>query len=152
MSTAGRGAAQNSDESGTALVEFVWLAILLLVPIVYMLVAVFDVQRASYGVSAASKAAARAFLLAPDVDSGRDRAERAVSAALGDQRVDDGRLSIRCLPLNSACLTPGSSVRVVVAVSQQLPLMPDFLGERAGTVHVDSTHVEPYSKYRTARP
>jgi hypothetical protein len=46
-------------EDGTALVEVTWLALLLLLPLVYLLVAVFDVQRASYGVSAASAAATR---------------------------------------------------------------------------------------------
>ena len=43
-------------EDGTALVEVTWLALLLLVPLVYLLVAAFDVQRASFGVSAANAA------------------------------------------------------------------------------------------------
>ena len=61
---------------GTASVEFVWLTILLLVPFVYVLIAVFDTQRAAFGVSTASRAAARAFLQAPDVATGERRARR----------------------------------------------------------------------------
>ena len=53
-------------ESGTATVEFIWLTILLLIPFVYVLIAVFDTQRASYAVSAASRSAARAYLQAAD--------------------------------------------------------------------------------------
>lgn len=138
-------------ESGSALIEFVWLALLLLVPLVYMMVAVFDVQRAAYGVSSASKAAARAFLLAPDVATAHARAQRAASAALSDQRIGGAEVSISCLPQGADCLTPGSSVRVVVRTSQELPLMPKFLGERASSVDVDSSHVEQYSRYRQAR-
>ena len=37
-------------EGGTATVEFVWLTILLLAPFVYVLLAVFDTQRASFAV------------------------------------------------------------------------------------------------------
>ncbi len=62
------------SERGTATVEFVWLTILLLAPFVYVLIAVFDAQRASYAVSAASRSAARAYLVAPDAASAEQRA------------------------------------------------------------------------------
>ncbi len=139
------------SDHGTALIEFVWLAIVLLVPMVYILIAVFDLQRAAYGVSAASKSAARAFLLAPDEASARHRAEEAASLALEDQNVRAGAVSIVCTPSQSLCLTPGSSVRVVVRVTQKLPLTPTFLGDQIAAITVDSTHVEPYSRYRMAR-
>ena len=42
------------DESGSALVEVVWLGILLMVPLVYVMLSVFDVQRGAFGVSAAA--------------------------------------------------------------------------------------------------
>jgi len=47
-------------ERGTALVEFTWLGVLLLVPLVYVMLSVFEVQRGAYAVSAASRSAARA--------------------------------------------------------------------------------------------
>ena len=83
---------------GTASVEFVWLTILLLVPFVYILIAVFDTQRASYGVSTASRAAARAFLQSPDVATGERRARIAANVALDDQDLD-GELIPRPLPM-----------------------------------------------------
>jgi Flp pilus assembly protein TadG len=63
-----------ANEKGTATIEFIWLTLLLLVvSFVYILVAVFDTQRAAFGVSTASRSAARAFLQAPDAASGEQR-------------------------------------------------------------------------------
>ncbi|KRC66502.1 hypothetical protein ASE12_18045 [Aeromicrobium sp. Root236] len=138
-------------EEGTATVEFVWLSILLLVPFVYILVAVFDAQRASYGVSTASRSAARAFLQAPDPASGEQRARLAARVALDDQGLAAASVQITCLPSPADCLRPGSSVRVVVRTTQQLPLTPSALGSQLGGITVDSTHTEPYGTYRRER-
>jgi Flp pilus assembly protein TadG len=138
-------------ERGTATVEFVWLSILLVVPLVYVLIAVFDVQRASYAVSAASRSAARAYLQAGDPVTGEQRARAAASVALDDQDVD-AAVSITCHPSAAACLQPGSSVRVVVRTVQPLPLTPSALGDQVGGVAVDSTHTEPFGTFRSRRP
>ena len=137
-------------ESGTATVEFVWLTILLLVPFVYVLVAVFDTQRASYAVAAASRAAARAYLQADDPAAADQRARTAARVALDDQDVH-ADVRITCEPSPADCLQPGSSVRVVVRTVQPLPLTPSALGDQLGGVAVDSSHSEPYGTYRSAR-
>ena len=69
---------RDRGESGTALVEFVWLAILLIVPLLYIVLAAFDTQRAAYAASSAARSAGRAFVTAPDQASGYARAEAAV--------------------------------------------------------------------------
>lgn len=137
-------------DDGTALIEFIWLGLLLLVPLVYLMVAASGVQRAAYGVSAASRAAGRAFVLAPDVSVARERAERAARTALSDQGIaaDVADVDIECIP---TCLAPGSTVTVVVSVRQELPLAPDVLGGATPAVTVDSTHVEPYGTFREDR-
>lgn len=139
------------DSDGTATVEFVWLTVLLLVPFVYILVAVFDTQRASYGVSTASRAAARAFLQAPDVATGQRRAQVAARIALDDQDLGIATVRVTCLPTRGDCLRPGSSVRVVVRATQRLPLTPRALGAQLGGIRVDSTHTEPYGTFRSER-
>ena len=138
-------------DDGSAMVEFVWLTILLLVPLVYILLAVFDTQRASYGVSTASRSAARAFLQSPDVATGEHRARQAARLALDDQGLDAATVRITCLPTPADCLQPGSSVRVVVRTTQPLPLTPSALGSQLGGVTVDSTHTEPYGSFRSER-
>jgi hypothetical protein len=137
-------------ERGTATVEFVWMTILLLVPFVYILIAVFDTQRASYAVSAASRSAARAYLMAADPASGEQRARIAAQVALSDHGVD-ADVHITCLPSPADCLQPGSSVRVVVRAVQPLPLTPSVLGDQLGGIAVDSTHAESFGTYRAGR-
>ncbi len=137
-------------ERGTATVEFIWLTILLLVPFAYALIAVFDIQRASFAVSAASRSAARAFLQAADPASGEQRARVAARVALDDQDVD-ADVVISCEPSPADCLQPGSSVRVVVHTVQPLPLTPSALGDQLGGIAVDSTHTESFGTYRAGR-
>jgi len=137
-------------EKGTATVEFVWLSILLLVPFVYVLIAVFDTQRASYAVSAASRSAARAYLQAADPTTGEQQARVAARVALDDHDVD-ADISISCEPAPADCLQPGSSVRVMVRTVQPLPLTPSALGDQIGGIAVDSTHTEPFGTYRAGR-
>ena len=136
---------------GTATIEFIWLSVLLLVPLLYVLVAVFDTQRAAYGTSSASRAAARAFLQSPDAATGERRARSAALLAMTDQGVADARVRIACLPTPADCLRPGSSVRVFVQATQRLPLTPSVLGENLGSITVDSTHTQPYGTYRARR-
>ena len=139
-------------DAGSALVEVSWLALLLLVPLVYILLGVFDVQRASYGVSAATRAAGRAFALAPDVATAREWAVQAAAVALRDQglRLDPAALTITCRPTASACLQPGSSAHVALSVQVPLPLLPDALGGVA-SIRVSSSHLAPYGSFREAR-
>ncbi len=141
------------DERGTALIEFIWLGLLLLVPLVYILLAAFDVQRASYAVSAASRAAGRAFVLAPDQTSGLARAEAAARVALSDQgiAVERSTLTVSCAPDPSRCLSPGSVITVSVTVQQPLPIAPAVFGSSTPAVRVTSSHVEPYGTFREDR-
>lgn len=136
-----------SAERGSATVEFTWLTLLLLVPLVYVVVAVFETQRTAYGVSAASEAAARAFIQAPDAAAAASRARSAARLTLADHDVEGASISTRCRP---ACFEPGSTVVVVVSASQRLPLAPDILGDPIAAFTVDSTHSEPFGRYRAA--
>lgn len=134
-------------ERGSSAVEFIWLTMLLLVPLVYVVIAVFETQRAAYGVSAASEAAARAFIQSDDVGSAESRAQAAARLVLADHDVEGASVSTRCVP---ACFEPGSTVVVKVRSTQRLPLAPDVLGDPIAAYDVDSTHTEPFGRYRAA--
>lgn len=138
-------------ERGAATVEFVWLTVLLLVPLVYVLLSVFEAQRAAFAVSSASQAAGRAFVRAPDVATAQARADQAAQVALADHGVTGAEVDIVCLPTPADCLLPGSSVRVVVAVDQPLPLLPTVLGDSLGVISVDATHTHTYGTFREGR-
>lgn len=144
---------RHRDERGSAVVEFVWLGLLLLVPLVYVLLTVFEAQAAAYGSDAASRSAGRAFVLSPSQDQAYTRAQSAAQVALADHGISAGqvRLEISCLPDPQRCLTPGSTVRVSVTVQKPLPLVPSALGSNAPSVSMSSTHVEPYGPFREDR-
>lgn len=57
-------------DDGNALVELTYLAVLVMVPLVYVLLSVFQVQRAAFGVTEATRQAARAFARADTPDDG----------------------------------------------------------------------------------
>lgn len=139
-------------EEGSALVEFVWLAMLLIVPLVYLLVAVFDVQRAAFGASAASRAAARAYALADADADGLRRARAAAEIALADQGVDRPmRLDVTCEPA-PPCHQRGRTVVVRLSSSVALPLVPEALGGGAPSFAIRSEHRVPIGRYREVGP
>jgi Flp pilus assembly protein TadG len=141
------------DERGNAVVEFSWLAILLLLPLLYIMLTVFDVQRTAYGATAATHAAGRAFMLVQDgegEDVARARAFEAARVAMLDQGVelDPSELEISCDP---ACLEPDSTVTVRLRTQVPLPLVPDLLADHGPSVRVDAAHTETYCQFCEAR-
>ncbi|GAA1615121.1 hypothetical protein GCM10009789_81500 [Kribbella sancticallisti] len=141
------------SERGSAVVEFSWLAVLLLVPLIYVMLAVFDVQRTSYGATAAARAAGRAFIIVPaglSEDEAQERAFEAARLAMKDQGVElrSGELKITCSP---ACLEPGSTVTVELGTEVPLPFIPEALGGERPAVQVSASHTEPYGDYREAK-
>lgn len=143
------------DQRGSALVEFTWLAILLMVPLLYVVLTVFEVQRAAFGVSSAARSAARSFTQAPSEAAAPGRAVTAAHLALADQGLEDDdrrALDLRCSPDPWNCLSPGSVVTVVVAYSVPLPLLPPALGGQRPSVRVEAEHTVPYGTYREDLP
>lgn len=141
-------------EDGTSLIEFTWVALILLVPLVFVVSAVFEVQAAAYGVTAATRAATRAFTLAPDAATGQKRARAAAEQALADQgwSLSDSRVEyagIRCI---GGCLEPGSSAEATISANVPLPFLPEWMTGGANLViPVSSTHRTPYGEYRQSR-
>jgi Flp pilus assembly protein TadG len=142
------------SEEGTALIEVTWLAILLLVPLLYIVLAVFDVQRSAFAVTAAARAAGRAYAIAPSEAVAMDRARAAAQVALTDQHLDIGRsrVVVTCEPAPDNCLSPGSVIRVRVSYPVALPLMPSALGGDTPSMLVDAMHTVPYGTFREDRP
>ncbi|MEI2819397.1 MAG: hypothetical protein V9E81_03940 [Marmoricola sp.] len=111
------------DDSGTAIVEFVWLAVLLLIPLVYVVLGVFEVQRAAYAASTAARSAGRAFVTSPSEAAARPRAQSAARLAFEDQGLAGAPLGLEvtCSPSPTNCLAPGSVVSIEVRSSVALP-------------------------------
>ena len=95
-----------SPEQGSAVVEFVFLSALLMVPLVYFIITVGQIQGGSFAVVGAADQAAKVYVAQPDAASGRAAAEQAVLLALADYGQPAGNATRRH-PLR-ACRLPGS--------------------------------------------
>ncbi len=142
--------ARTRSEKGSALVELTWLGVLLLVPLLWIVASVFQVQQGAFGVSGAARAAGRAYALAPNDALGRARAEQAARQALADQGLPDAPLTVtvRCTPYPHDCHQGTSVVTVRVATRVDLPLLPDALGGRAPGFALDASHTVPIGQYQ----
>ena len=135
------------SDDGNALVEFTYLAILLMVPLVYLLISVFFVQRAAFGTTEAARQAGRAFTRAPNVAVAQARATAAATLALRDQGITLVR-DVTAVCLGGPCLSPGSRVRITVRYDVTLPLLGRVFGSGSrGTIPVSATHTEYVDSY-----
>lgn len=141
-------------QGGSALVEVVWLSLILLIPLVYVLITLVTVQRSAYGATEAARAAGRAYVLSPNPVTARQRAFAAAQLAMRDQGVSlpPKDLVIVCHPSPGSCLQPGSTVEVTIRCQVRLPVLPAFMGHDPASIAVSARHVEPYGSYREGVP
>jgi hypothetical protein len=140
-------------ESGSAMVEVVWLGILLLVPLLWIVMSVLEVQRGAFGVSAAARSAGRAYALAPTDAEGERRARAAARQVMADQGLPDVPLvvEITCDSPGSSCHSGGAVITVRVDTRVDLPLLPDVLGGGSPGFALDATHTVPVGQYQEVR-
>lgn len=135
-------------DAGNALVEFTYLAVLLMVPLVYILLTVFQVQRATFGVTEAARQAGRAYATAQDPATALARARAATRLALADQ----GVTCTSCLTSAGGSLAPDSQVTVTVEYRVPLPVLGVFFrGHLPPNIPVRSTHLEVVDRFKVAR-
>ena len=127
-------------EHGSALVEFVFVALVVFVPLVYLVAGFSAVQRGVFASTAAAREAGRAIGTAPDVVTGEARAVRAAQLAVEDQSVDATDVRVAYAPAGSGCdgsytptLAPGEVFDVCVTVTVRVPLLPDFIDANTAT-------------------
>jgi Flp pilus assembly protein TadG len=139
------------SERGSAIVEFTFLALLVMVPLVYLVVAVASVQRSSSAVGEAARAGGRAMATADSIESGEDRARAAVRITLADQGIAPEEAQIRVVAPGSDCdgleivpsLDAGAEFALCVIRRAEIPGVPTILGGRGVTtvgryvIHVD---------------
>jgi len=141
---------RHRSDDGSAVVEVVWLGILLLVPLLWVVLSVFEVQRGAFAVTSAARSAARAYALAGTDAAGHEQARSAIRQALADQGGDDRdfRFTVSC---QGPCHEAGSVITVRVWHGVDLPLLPAVLGGDAPSFRLDSTHTVPIGQFRDTR-
>ncbi|TQJ31817.1 TadE family protein [Microbacterium sp. SLBN-146] len=142
-------ATADDPERGSAALEFILVGLVLLVPLVYLVVALGIIQEQSLGAVAAARHVARAISTAPGSEQASERARRVVAAVAEEYEMDAGAvdLSVTCTPREDPCPQAGSTVVVTVRSSITLPLVPAVLGlDRIATVPIEATGVQKVSR------
>jgi hypothetical protein len=118
-----------SPDDGSAALEFITAGFLLLIPLVYLVLAMAAIQGGALSVEGASRQAARVFVQAADAGSAEDQAQTAVNFALSDFGLSTVSQSVKisCRPNPAVCLTRRGFVTVTVTARVPLPLVPNVL-------------------------
>lgn len=148
----------SEGEDGSAIIEFVFVAVLVLVPLIYFVVAAAAIQHNQLAVSQAARDAGRAYATSDSVAQADARARAALRISLRAQHVHTP-LTLKYVPAGADCrsaravtpaLTPGTEFTVCVISTITVPGVPSVLAGRGITsvgayvVHIDD--------YRTVQP
>jgi hypothetical protein len=135
-------------EAGSAVVEFVFLAVLLMVPLFYLVMVMARLQAGAYAVSAAAREAGRAYTTAESPAQAPARAQAAADIAFGDQGFSGlGAVNIDCD--GTPCFRPDGRVEVTASLTVPLPLVPSvFAGVVPTAIPVSATHVATIDRFR----
>jgi Flp pilus assembly protein TadG len=141
-----------AQERGSAIVEFIFVAVLVMIPLVYLIVAVAVVQRSRLATTNAARDVGRAMASAQSPGDTDVRAAAALRIALANQGMSASDVELRYVAANADCqsavtvtpsLRPGAEFAVCVIRHQDLPAVPTIVSGRGITtigryvVHMD---------------
>jgi hypothetical protein len=149
---------RGAGERGAAVVELLVVFLTLLVPLVYVMVVMADVQRALLATSSAAREAGRVYVTGADRVEAERRAGVAYREVLGTYGMRAGdpgagmRVRAGCpVAVGAGCeggFGPGAEVEVVVTYRVPVARLP-FLGAVAGPgITVGATHHTRVDRYR----
>lgn len=132
----------HGGEDGRAIIEVVFLSVLLLVPLIYALIAILSLQSATFAVTQAARDVGRLIETSTHLPS-EQAATSIATVALDDQRVSTTDIAIRIVAPGDDCLVgpqvpvtrnPGSSYNACVIATVTLPGIPTVLAGSNNTV------------------
>lgn len=135
-------AVRAAADRGSAIVEFTFLAIVVILPLLYLVIGFSAVQRGIFAATEGAREAGRALATAQDAETGLVRARYAAELAVEDQSVDLQDLAVAYAPDGADCaaagsyqptLSPGERFVVCVTVVVRVPGLPDFIDSNTAT-------------------
>jgi Flp pilus assembly protein TadG len=151
------GVRANRSDAGNAVLEFVVLAMFLMVPLIYIIIAVSQVQGSAYGATEAAREAGRAFIRADSSVDASKQACTAATVALQNAVATPfdcaSQLRVSCVS-DTACaigLVPGETIRVEIDLTVGLPFLPTSVFGHSLSVPVHAVHDEIVDPYRATR-
>lgn len=135
------------EERGQALIETILIALILLVPLVWLLMTLAEMHRAALATTAAVREAGTDAARASTVDEAIQAIDLAVGSALADQGLDPSLAHV------SWGIEPGFERGSTIEVHVSYPvnvLHAPFLGPVSGpTISVRATHLARVDPYRS---
>jgi hypothetical protein len=141
---------RRADDEGSASLEFITVGLILLVPLVYLVLAMASIQAGALAAEGAARQAARVFVQAGSVATAHTSAGRAVEFALADHGLRDAAsgVAVSCRPQPGDCLTRQGFVTVTVDLRIPLPLLPPaIIGDLPLSVPLQATATQQVSRF-----
>lgn len=138
------------DDGGSAPIEFIFAGLVLLVPLVYLMIALGSIQSHALGVEAGARHLARTIATSSDADDARARAGAVMAAIAREYGMDPERvrLAIDCRPAGAACPSAGATLVVTLESRVSLPLVPEVLGwDQVASIPVRADAVQKVSRF-----
>jgi len=138
------------DECGSAIVEFIVVMLLAVLPVGYLVTAVMRVQAASYAASQAVREAGRAFVQSDSIQQARTQARAAARLAFADQGFELPPSAVTFTCSQAQCLSPSGTVTVSLNWSVPLPLLPSSMHEDVpASIRIHADHLATVDTYRS---
>ncbi|WP_258131548.1 MULTISPECIES: TadE family protein [unclassified Microbacterium] len=137
------------NEDGSAALEFIAVGVILLVPLVYLVIALGAIQEQTLGAEAAARHIARVISRAPDAVTAAERSDAVLAGIVDEYGLDADavEMTLVCTRAVVECPSAGATIIVTVATRVQLPLVPEMLGlDRATAVPVQAEAVQKVSR------
>ncbi|MBW4094972.1 MAG: hypothetical protein HIU81_06100 [Acidobacteria bacterium] len=117
-----------AGEDGSAVIEFVFLAVLLMIPVVYLILTLSSLQAGAFAAAGAADQAAKVYAAARSPEAGQAAADTALSVAMLDLgwAADAASVEIQCS--QGDCHSAGSTITATVVLRVPLPLVPGLPG------------------------
>ncbi|MFG6401755.1 TadE family protein [Microbacterium sp. P04] len=138
------------DDAGSAAIEFIFVGLILLVPIVYLVITLGAVQHQALGAESGARYIARAVAASEDAADADLRAQQVMATVVAEYDFDPGASAVEviCTGTTSGCPEAGATVVVTVRTDVALPLVPPILGlDHLARIPVEATAVQKVSRF-----
>ena len=138
-----------TNDDGSAALEFITVGVILLVPLVYLVIALGVIQEQTLGAEAAARHTARVISQAPDADSAASRSDAVLAGVIAEYGLDADavRVGMTCTPAGVECPSAGATVTVTVATRVSLPFVPPVFGlDRIASIPLEASAAQKVSR------
>ncbi len=143
MSGGGSDHRDDDGDDGRAIIEVIFLAVLMLIPVLYIMISLLRLQAATFAVTQAARDAGRVVDTAPTMEEGIARAGQIAAIDLADQNFPHDGITLQFVAPGADChgstpVTPtldaGAVYDICVTAEVSLPGVPTVLTGHHNTV------------------